>query len=229
MSQATPARAAAAADRRPIRGSVYVLLKPLSVRKISSDEVIARLRPQLAQFAGGTPVPANRSGHPRRRPAVERAVSVHAAGGQGERSERMGAEAPRGPAGKPGDSGRQFRSAAKRSRDRCHLRPRHGRAPRAHRERARQHALRCLRPAPGIHHLQCAQSISRHHGSRAALLAEPAIPRRHLREHIGRRGDRHANLQLGDGGRRCHLDDGHRRQRQRGTTAAGRATPYKTR
>ena len=32
--------------------SVYVLLKPLSVRKISSDEVIARLRPQLAQFAG---------------------------------------------------------------------------------------------------------------------------------------------------------------------------------
>jgi len=33
-------------------GYVYVLLKPLSVRKISSDEVIARLRPQLATFAG---------------------------------------------------------------------------------------------------------------------------------------------------------------------------------
>ncbi len=32
--------------------SIYVLLKPLAVRKISSDEVIARLRPQLAQFAG---------------------------------------------------------------------------------------------------------------------------------------------------------------------------------
>jgi multidrug efflux pump len=32
--------------------SIYVLLKPLSVRKLSSDEVIARLRPQLAQFAG---------------------------------------------------------------------------------------------------------------------------------------------------------------------------------
>jgi multidrug efflux pump len=31
---------------------VYVLLKPLAVRKISSDEVITRLRPQLAQFAG---------------------------------------------------------------------------------------------------------------------------------------------------------------------------------
>jgi multidrug efflux pump len=34
-------------------GSVYVLLKPLSVRKISADEVIARLRPKLAQVPGG--------------------------------------------------------------------------------------------------------------------------------------------------------------------------------
>jgi multidrug efflux pump len=34
-------------------GSVYVLLKPLSVRKISSDAVIARLRTQLAQVPGG--------------------------------------------------------------------------------------------------------------------------------------------------------------------------------
>ncbi len=34
-------------------GSVFVLLKPLSVRKISSDEVIARLRPQLSQIPGG--------------------------------------------------------------------------------------------------------------------------------------------------------------------------------
>jgi multidrug efflux pump len=33
-------------------GSIYVLLKPLSVRKISSDDVIARLRPQLATFPG---------------------------------------------------------------------------------------------------------------------------------------------------------------------------------
>jgi multidrug efflux pump len=34
-------------------GSVYVLLKPLSVRKISSDEVIARLRTKLSRVAGG--------------------------------------------------------------------------------------------------------------------------------------------------------------------------------
>jgi multidrug efflux pump len=34
-------------------GSVYVLLKPLAERKISSDEVIARLRPKLAQIPGG--------------------------------------------------------------------------------------------------------------------------------------------------------------------------------
>jgi multidrug efflux pump len=34
-------------------GSVYVLLKPLSVRKMSSDEVIARLRTRLSQVPGG--------------------------------------------------------------------------------------------------------------------------------------------------------------------------------
>ncbi len=34
-------------------GSVYVLLKPLSERRISSDEVIARLRTKLAQVPGG--------------------------------------------------------------------------------------------------------------------------------------------------------------------------------
>jgi len=34
-------------------GSVYVLLKPLSVRKLSADDVIARLRPKLAGVAGG--------------------------------------------------------------------------------------------------------------------------------------------------------------------------------
>ena len=34
-------------------GSVYVLLKPLSVRKISADDVIARLRTKLAQVPGG--------------------------------------------------------------------------------------------------------------------------------------------------------------------------------
>jgi multidrug efflux pump len=34
-------------------GSVYVLLKPLSQRKLSADDVIARLRPQLSQVAGG--------------------------------------------------------------------------------------------------------------------------------------------------------------------------------
>ncbi len=34
-------------------GSVYVLLKPRSMRKLSSDEVIARLRTKLAQVPGG--------------------------------------------------------------------------------------------------------------------------------------------------------------------------------
>jgi multidrug efflux pump len=35
------------------RGNVYVALKPLSQRKVSVDQVIARLRPKLAQVPGG--------------------------------------------------------------------------------------------------------------------------------------------------------------------------------
>ena len=52
-------------------GSVYVLLKPLSVRKISSDEVIARLRTKLVAGGGRAAVPADRAGYPRRRAAVQ--------------------------------------------------------------------------------------------------------------------------------------------------------------
>jgi len=35
-------------------GSLYIDLKPLAVRKVSSEEVIARLRPQLSQIPGAT-------------------------------------------------------------------------------------------------------------------------------------------------------------------------------
>ena len=42
--------------------------------------MIARLRPKLAEVEGGAAVPAGGAGHPRRRAAVQDAVSVHAAG-----------------------------------------------------------------------------------------------------------------------------------------------------
>ena len=52
-SSALPASAAAAATRRSIPASVFVSLKPLSQRNASVDQVIARLRPKLAQVPGG--------------------------------------------------------------------------------------------------------------------------------------------------------------------------------
>ena len=50
-----------------------------------------------------------------------------------------------------------------------HDRPRHRRAARPQRQPDRQHALRRLRPAPGLDHLQRAQPVSRRHGGRAAV------------------------------------------------------------
>ena len=61
-------------------GFMFVSLKPLSERKVSADEVIGRLRRQLAVGAGRHAVPAGGAGHPRRRPRQQRAISIHAAG-----------------------------------------------------------------------------------------------------------------------------------------------------
>src|ERR1700723_1200155 len=52
---ACPGAGSAGGGPQTNAGSVYVLLKPLSERKISSDEVIARLRTKLSQVAGGGP------------------------------------------------------------------------------------------------------------------------------------------------------------------------------
>ncbi len=51
-----------------------------SERKDSADKVMARLRPKLAQVRRRQRLPAAGAGPARRRPAVQRAVPVHAAG-----------------------------------------------------------------------------------------------------------------------------------------------------
>ena len=57
--------------------------------------------------------------------------------------------------------------------DRSGHRPRHRGAARPHRQPDRQHALRRLRPAPGVDDLHRAQPVSRRHGGGARVLAEP--------------------------------------------------------
>ncbi len=54
----------------------------------------------------------------------------------------------------------------------------------------RQHALRRVRPAPGIDHLQRAEPVPRGDGSRAEILARPGDAQADLRQHVGRDRER---------------------------------------
>ena len=85
---------------------------------------------------------------------------------------------------------RQLRPAAERPGDRSHRRPRHGIAPAAESRLDRQHALRCLRPARRLDHLQCLESVSRGDGSRTAVLAEPGHAEGSVDQHRRRHGER---------------------------------------
>ena len=75
-----------------LNGRMNIQLKPLAERGVSSDEVIARLRPQISRIPGSQPVPAGSAGPPHRRPIERRAVSVHLAMRFRGRAERMGAQ-----------------------------------------------------------------------------------------------------------------------------------------
>ena len=55
----------------------------------------------------------------------------------------------------------------------CHYRPRYGFAPGPDRAGGRQRALRCFRAAPGLHHVQIDQPVSRGAGARTAVVAGP--------------------------------------------------------
>ena len=100
----------------------------------------------------------------------------------------------------------QSRPAAKGARDRSGHRPGDRGAARAHRQPDRQHALRRLRPAPGVGDLRRAQPIPCRHGGGARVLAEPGHAEPDLCQHQRRRGQRHAGDQRArrDGARpRC--------------------------
>ena len=53
-------------------------------------------------------------------------------------------------------------------------------------------ALRRLRPAPGLDHLQCAQPVPRRHGGLAGVLGESGVAEGHLCQHLRRRDQRRA-------------------------------------
>ena len=98
--------------RRELSAMINVQLKPVGVRKSTSDQVIARLRRKTAGVPGATHVSAERPGRAHRRPAGQRAIPVHAAGARLRFAGGMGAES----SGTALDSFRKLRTSAPTSR-----------------------------------------------------------------------------------------------------------------
>ena len=77
-------------------GRFYISLKPWDERTGGSAQAIHRAgAAEAGEGRRRRAVPAGGAGHPRRRPAVQDRVPVHAAGRQPERALRVGAEDPR--------------------------------------------------------------------------------------------------------------------------------------
>ncbi len=172
-------------------GFVFIVLKPLSERKIAAPQIMARLRPKLNQVAGARLF---------LRPATD--IRVGGRANNAEYQYTLQADATEEIyewAAKVGDCAaaaaaahrRQPRPAAERARDRPGHRPRHRGPARADDEPDRQHIVRRLRAAPGVDDLCRAQPIPCRHGGGPGVLAEPGDPEPDLRQHQRRRGQRH--------------------------------------
>ena len=172
-------------------GFVFATLKPLSERKESADQVIARLRPRLAQVPGAIlflqavqdirvggrqanaqyqftlqadSLPDLYTWGPKLVEALKEDSSVitDVDSDQQQRGLQVNLTIDRDAAARLGVSTAQ------------HLR----------------HALRRLRPAPGLDHLQRAQPVSCRDGGLARVLGKPGGAEGHLRQHLGRRDQR---------------------------------------
>ena len=174
--------------------NIYVGLKPLAQRGgVKGDRIIAPSAHPAAADQRRPPVPAVHPGYPRRRAAEQFAVPVHAACRQPGGSAHLDTAHHQGAAGRAGAGRRQFRSAGQRLDSGAEARPRHFGASRHQSLQHRQHPLRRLRPAPGLDHLQRHEPVSRRHGGRSELLAEPRDAQGDLGQHLGRRPQRHTD------------------------------------
>ena len=207
-------------------GFVFATLKPLSERKISADQVIARLRPKLSQVPGAQlflqAVQDIRVGGRQSNAQYQFTLQARFAA----RPLHLGAEAGGGAAPGPvGHHRRQLRPAAEGPAGQPHHRPRRRGAARRVDPRHLGDALRRLRPAPGLDHLQRAQPVSRGDGGRARVLEQPRAAEGHLRQHLGRRDQRRP----GDRGHRLAATTTRRRRRARSTRRRRCATSAPTR
>ena len=137
--------------------------------------------PQDVRRAGRDDVPAELAGRAHRRPAGQRAISIHAAGAGLRVAGVMGAEGAGSALGAAGDCRRQLRSAEFRLVVERDHRSRYRVAPRPDGAGRGRGALRRLRPAPGLGHVQVDQSVPRGSGAAAAMVGEPGLPEHDLR------------------------------------------------
>ncbi len=151
---------------------MFIALKPLAERKINADQIIAALRPKLARVPGAT--------------LYLQAVQDLRVGGRSSNAQyqyTMRADnlsdlttyAPRmldRAEGHPCHHRRQQRSTGSRLAGHGGIRPQDCRAIQHLAATDRRRAVRCIRPAAGVHHVFVAESISRGDGGRAAILAE---------------------------------------------------------
>ena len=174
-------------------GFVFATLKPLSERKMSADQVIARLRPKLAQVPGANLF-------------LQAVQDIRVGGRQSNAQYQFTLQADSlpdlytwGPKLVEAlrqdqsvitdvDSDQQQRGLQVNLTIDRDAAARLGVSTRAH----LVDALRRLRPAPGLDHLQCAEPVSRRHGGLARVLGQPRVAEGHLCQHHGRRDQRRA-------------------------------------
>ena len=182
--------------RQTNSGFMFISLKPKSVRKVSADTVIQRLREPLADVAGA-------------RTFLQAVQDIRVGGRQSNAQYQFtmlsdstadlykwGPKLTEALQTPPRTRRRQLRPAARRPGSDGHVRPRDRRALQHQAGADRQHALRRVRPAPGIDDLQRAVAVSRRDGGRAEVLAGPGDAQADLRQHVGRnaRAARHRRI-----------------------------------
>ncbi len=175
-------------------GRMFISLKPLSERDATADQIINRLRGKLSKIPGIQLFLQSSQDITHRRPRQRRAVSVHAAGFQSRRVERVGSEAARQDEDHARAARCLHRSAGERSRSATRRRSRYCFAPRPHHAGRGQRALRRLRPAPGLHHVHRPQSVLRRDGSGPEISARSGLAEEHLSPFF----DRHERAALCD-------------------------------
>ena len=160
---------------------MFIGLTPLDERKISADMVIARLRPKLARVPGATLyLQASQD----LRIGGRMSSAYYQFTMRGDNLQDLTAFGPR-----MLQALRQIPIITDVSTDQQNnglqaivaVRPAHGGALRHLAAVDRQHALRPLRAAAGVHDVHWAESVSRHHGSGAGILAGSPDAARGLR------------------------------------------------